>query len=155
MAVDPEALASVEDVQGRLPFEMSEEEEREAEGAITDLSDDARHYGSPLWSPTSCPRQVKNLVVKAAARHMKNYEGYVSSRAGDEAVAWSDRGEGAGSAEFTRREQKLLREMGTRPNLTSAPLSPWGTRDIVCADETVPAGNGQPFPFYAAEDEGW
>lgn len=155
MALDPEALASVEDVQGRLPFEMSEDEEREAEGAITDLSDDARFYGSSLWSPASCPRVVKNMVAKAAARHMKNYEGFVSSRAGDEAVAWTDRGEGSGSAEFTKREQNILRQMGIRPSLSSAPISPYGTRDIACADETVPAGLNPAFPFYAAEDGGW
>lgn len=157
MALDPEALASVEDVQGRLPFTLSDDEEKEAEGALNDLSDDARHYGSNLWaSPTACPRQVKNLVIRAAARHMKNYEGFVSSRAGDEAVAWTDRGEDAGSATFTKREQKMLREMGTRPALSSAPISPYRTRNVCWTDETVPAGgNDTPFPFYAAEDGGW
>ena len=41
---------------------------------------------------------------------MKNYEGYVTSRAGDETVAFSDRGEQMGDASFNAEERKRLGE---------------------------------------------
>lgn len=156
--MDPIALVTTTELAERLPFVMDADELREATGALEDLSDDARLYGSELWlTPTSAPRQVKSLVMRAAARHMKNYDGFVSSRAGDEAVAWTDRGEGAGSAYFTEKEIKALRAMAHRTGLSSAPTTPWRTRSQP-ADEFVPTsdtGSTKPFPFYAAEDGGW
>lgn len=106
------ALVTTEELADRLPFTMDADEVREAAGALEDLSDDARHYGKEVWSePDKAPRQVKNLILRAAVRHMKNFDGYTQSRAGDEAVSWTDRGEDAGSAYFTEREIKMLRAM--------------------------------------------
>lgn len=107
------ALATTAQLAERLPFVMDEDETREAEGALEDLSDDARHYGKPTWSnPENTPQPVINLILRAAARHMKNPDGYVTSRAGDEAITWTDRGELSGSATFTREEQLRLKEYG-------------------------------------------
>lgn len=108
------ALATIEQLAEHLPYTMDEDEEREAAGALIDLSDEARHCGSPQWtSPGNTPQAVVNLVLRAARRHMKNYDGYVESRAGDETVRWSDRGvEFSGTASFTPAEQKRLAEIG-------------------------------------------
>lgn len=108
-----EVLASIEELRARVPFVMDPDEEREAVGALEDLSDDARHYGSEKWqTPAVTPRQVSKLILKAAARHMKNPDGYTVSRAGDESVSWAERGEGAGSATFTTAEIQRLNELG-------------------------------------------
>ena len=107
-----QALVTTTELAERLPFVMDDDELREAEGALEDLSDDARTYGKSIWTePNNTPAQVKRLILRAAARHMKNYEGYTQSRAGDETVAWTDRGEDAGSATFTRKEIETLRAM--------------------------------------------
>lgn len=149
-----EALVSVEELAARLPFVMDEDETREAEGALEDLSDDARSYGRATWlNPTSAPRQVRNLVLRAAARHMKNYDGFTTSRAGDESVGWTDRGEQAGSAYFTAAEIKLLRGLSGRGGFASVPLSTW--QNTAGSVGYVPvAGGGDPFPMFAS-DEPW
>lgn len=106
------ALVTLEQLAARMPFVMNDDEEREAVGVLDDLSDDARTFGKITWTtPERTPQQVKNLILRAAVRHMKNPEGFVQSRAGDEQVTWTDRGEGSGSAEFTEREVKALRLM--------------------------------------------
>lgn len=144
-------LVSVEELAARLPFVMDDDEEREAEGALEDLSDDARSYGRATWlTQATTPRQVKNLVRRAAARHMKNYDGFTTSRAGDEAVGWTDRGEQSGSAYFTQSEIKLLRGLSGRGGFASVPLS--GYQDTRGAVGYVPAaGGGDPFPMYAGD----
>jgi hypothetical protein len=112
-------LATIEELEAVLPFVMDDGERREATGALNDLSDEARHYGNPRWdgsddaNPTAKPPySITNLVLKAARRHMKNYEGFISSRAGDEAVGWTDRKEDAGSATFTREERERIKIIG-------------------------------------------
>lgn len=112
-----EALAAVSELAARLPFDMDDGEQREAQGALDDLSDEARFYGDERWDkPESAPYPVKQLVLKAAARHMKNPEGYAMSAAGDERVSWQDRKDPgtAGSATFTDEERKRLRELAGR-----------------------------------------
>jgi hypothetical protein len=166
---DPYSLASVEEVQARLDWTLDDGERQVADGAITDLSDDARFYGSNSWTEANCPRQVKNLVVRAAARFMRNPDGYVTSRAGDETVAWTDRKEDAGVATFTRQEQDQLAELAgnTRTGLTSVPMAAFGPtrkhtpryvfpsrRDIHSPYEsevTYSDATGRPIP-YPAED---
>ena len=149
---DPEALVSVDELAFRLPFVMDEDEIREAEGALEDLSDDARFYGKVNWAtPETTPRQVRNLVLRAAARHMKNYDGFTQSRAGDESLSWTDRGEDAGSAYFTEREIKTLRQMSgnQRNGFHSVSVTGWGnpTRP---ADSSllIRDGDGFPLPVY-------
>lgn len=111
-----EALAAIAQLAVRLPFVMDEDELREAGGALDDLSDEARFYGNSRWTtPTLAPYAVVNMVLKAAARHMKNYEGFVTSRAGDETTTWTDRKSNPdenGSATFSAEERGRLAEHG-------------------------------------------
>lgn len=112
-----DALATTDDVAARLPFTMSTEELRECLGALEDLSDEARYYGSQNWiDEASAPNEVKNLVIRGAARHMKNYEGYISNRAGDETVAWAQprSTDEVGSARFSPAERLRLSDLGGR-----------------------------------------
>lgn len=148
---DPTALITTEELTGRLPFEMDADETREAEGALEDLSDDARFYGKVQWAtPATTPRQVKNLVLRAAARHMKNYDGFTQSRAGDESLSWTDRGEDAGSAYFTEREIKILRQMSgnQRNGFHSVAVTAWGNSPRVDASNLVRDEDGFPLPLY-------
>lgn len=124
-----EALVTPEQLAAKIPFVMDEDERREAAGALESLSDDARYYGKAQWTTQSvAPRQVVNLIIRAAVRHMKNYDGYVQSRAGDEALTWTDRGENAGSAYFTKSEIAMLRDMGgnQRSGFHTVPLVAYG-----------------------------
>lgn len=165
---DEYSLAAVEDVQARLDWTLGDGERQVADGAITDLSDDARYYGSNSWTSTAVPRQVKNIVVRAAARFMRNPDGYTVSRAGDETVGWTDRKDEAGVAIFTQQEQSQLAELGgnTRAGITSVPIVAFGptrqhkprylnpfTRDVHSPGEDVTwvDSDGKPFP-YPVED---
>ena len=150
-------LASLTDLAARLPFVMDEDEEREAEGALSDLSVDAQSIGSAGWTlPANTPQAVKNLILRAAARHMKNYEGYIASRAGDEAVQWAEQ-DVAGQATFTDDEKKMLRQMGGRlPFIGGVSVVGYGTANR----SRYPTGyvavtNGSPFPMYADGAEPW
>jgi hypothetical protein len=96
---------------------MSPEEVRECTGALVDLSDEARYFGSQNWTDADhAPNEVINLVVRAAQRHMKNYEGYISNRAGDETVAWAQprSTDEVGSARFSPAERLRLSDLGGR-----------------------------------------
>lgn len=157
--MDP--LATPADLVPKLPFVMDEGEEREALRALEELSDDARHYGSSKWvDAASTPRPVITLVIKAAARHMKNYEGYITSRAGDESVTFSDRGEAMGDAQFTAEERKRLAEHAGRFDTKLHTAGMWAyerkprpRRDIDCY---VPIeGSSEMFPYFADPVEPW
>lgn len=140
---------------------MDEGESREALRAIEELSDEARHYGSEKWvDAASTPRQVINLVRKAAARHMKNPEGFVSSRAGDETVTWSDLRERMGDAQFTADERKRLRELGGNYHSGLHSVGVFGyqrkTRSRVVTEGLVPCDDGsRPVPYFAHPTEPW
>jgi len=106
-------FAGAADVQDRLDFALSELEQTAVDRVLEDLSDEARWIAGREWADVSnVPNQVRNTVIKAAARWARNMNGYVLSRAGDETVQWSDVGDAAGSAEFTDKEIKLLKAIG-------------------------------------------
>lgn len=149
-------LVVIDDLAARLPFVMDDDESREATGALTDLSFEAQAIGSANWTtPENTPQAVKNLILRAAARHMKNYEGYTVSRAGDETVQWADQGEGAGSATFTKDERQMLKQMGGRlPFIGGVPVVAWGSANRSTTGY-VPVVNGSPFPMYADGAEPW
>lgn len=153
------ALASNTQLAERLPFVMDENDQREAVGAIEDLSDEARHYGNPRWiSPEATPYAVINLVLKAAARHMKNYEGYTSSRAGDEAVGWTDRGVEAGSATFTPAERDRLADLGghQRNGFQSVNMFAFQRKTALRQEGLVPdATSSEPINFFSSDTEPW
>lgn len=153
------AVATVAELQARLPFTMDPDEQREAQGALETLSDDARFYGKPTWTtPAQTPPQVVRLVLKAANRHMKNYEGFTTSRAGDETVTWDQQGAEAGSAHFTEREKKQLAQLAGRPALMSVPIQAWGTVRRLHgykARGMVPTEHGAAFPMFCNDDGPW
>lgn len=161
-------LAALPALQARLEWELDTTEQSIAESALADLSDDARFYGSSLWDSTNVPRQVASLVLRAAVRYMRNPDGYITSRAGDETVQWAESHD-AGTAAFTEREQKMLAAIaGKGTGLTSVNTVAYGptrkggpryinpmTKDVAYADGYAPvdptgyAGPGpDPFPFF-------
>lgn len=151
--MDGVALASVDDLKSRLAFDLTPEEEREALGALTDLSDEARAHGRASWlTPDTTPQSVKNLILRAASRHMKNYEGFVMSRAGDEYLQWSDLKEKAGAAYFTDAEVTALKRMSGQSRLHSVGLFAWTQRESVEEDILVRTESGSTIPFWAADD---
>lgn len=111
MALD---IATITELQSRLDWTLDTGEQSVAAAALADLSDDARFYGSARWDSDTAPRQVKSIVLRAAARFMRNPDGYTQSRAGDETLMWSDMGEDAGTAHFNEREQKTLAALAGR-----------------------------------------
>lgn len=108
-----DAIATLADLQARLDWELDLSEEGVAQGAIDDLSDDARFYGKSTWDSTTAPRQVKSLVLRAAVRYVRNPDGYITSRAGDETVQWAENSD-AGTAAFTEQERKMLAQIAGR-----------------------------------------
>lgn len=154
-----EPLATVDELQARLDWVLDAGEQGVAEGALEDLSDDARFYGASSWTDDLvAPRQVKSLVLRAAARFMRNPDGYTQSRAGDETLAWADQGENAGSAFFTQKEQQMLgRIAGTNTSsIVSVPLEAWGPSKrtgpgLVPVDPTMFEQKPRDFPFFAEE----
>ena len=141
-------LVTLPELAARLPFELDADETREAEGALADLSYDAQAIGSAAWTtPDNTPQAVKNLIVRAAARHMKNYEGYTVSRAGDETVQWAEQ-DTPGTATFTRDEKQMLKQMsGRMPFIGGVNVVAYGTRPRV-QTQYAPVVNGEPIPYW-------
>ena len=144
-------LASLEDLKLRLDWELDANEERVATAALEDLSNEARFFGSATWSgPTTSPQFVRTLVLKAAARYMKNVEGYVQSRAGDESVQWSEIPDIMGTASFTKEEERKLAQVARPSSLIVAQTYAYSSRpasDDLLARLVPPYGGGQWFPF--------
>lgn len=153
-----EPLTTATEVGNGLDFDLDGDLEKIAKTAIEDLSDDARFYGLSTWmTQATTPTQVQRLVRRAAIRYMKNYEGFVQSRAGDETLVWSDLGEDAGSPFFTDKEKQMLSsyQMG-RATLTTAGVMAWNTVPCTRPVGLVPTGiDSKPFPLFASEDDPW
>lgn len=108
-----EPFAQVEDVQGRLDFDMSEAERRVCGNALDDMSEEARYHAGQTWPyPEDAPRMVRRLVLTSVTRYMKNLDGLITSRAGDETITLPDLGELAGAPFFTDTEIETLRAIG-------------------------------------------
>ncbi|MFF4244308.1 hypothetical protein ACFYY2_07510 [Streptomyces sp. NPDC001822] len=122
------AYATLDELKGRIDWDLDADELRIAAGALEDASDMAATYGRD-WPEETAPRLVRTLVLKSAARYMRNPSGYVQSRAGDETLQWSDIGRDAGTVYFTREEIRLLEELaGRKRGIVSAPVMAWGTK---------------------------
>lgn len=151
-------LATLDELKARLDWTLDSDEERIAQSALEDASILARVYsGLDLPDPQSAPRMIKTLVLRASARYMRNPDGYVTSRAGDETLAWNDdAGENAGTVYFTDDEQDLLKEIGGRKGgLASVQITAWNSR-ISNRTGWVPSADGtRPFPFYADGVNSW
>ncbi|AWY07576.1 head-to-tail adaptor [Streptomyces phage Yosif] len=151
------AYASLDDLKGRLDWELDADEERIARSALEDASDLAAAYGRD-WAEESAPRLVRTLVLKSCSRYMNNPQGYTQSRAGDETLAWNDaQGENAGTVYFTDEEIKLLRNLaGKKPGFASVELTAWRTKARPGADGSVPVDyGGEPFPMFGDEVSPW
>lgn len=96
---------------------------------MEDASDLAAVYDRE-WPEDTAPRLMRTLVLKAAARYMRNPNGYTHSRACDETLAWSDaHGRDAGSIYFAREDIRLLEELaGRKCGITSVIVSSWDSR---------------------------
>lgn len=147
-----EQIVSVEELGAKLPFVMDEDDKREAELTLDTLSDDARDLGSPRWDAHNAPRQVRNIILRAANRHMKNYESYTMSRAGDESVSWTDRGDEAGTAYFTERESSAIRKLAGNRNSGFWSVGLYAYNDPQVKKEVGYAStldSGEDFPYFA------
>lgn len=148
------AFATVEDVTKRLEEEPTERMLVMIEEYLEEASDVARYYGRE-WSDLDVPNAVRRIVASAVARFMRNPDGYQTSRAGDETVAWFDRGSEIDW--FTEQEierigrqatSKRLRAFGTMQMLAGVNgHRPTGT--AVCVPST---GGGSRAPFLDADD---
>jgi hypothetical protein len=152
-----EPLVTMEELAAKLPFVMDDDEEREAEGALEALSDDARFYGKSSWATiATTPPSVCRLVLKAANRHMKNFEGLSQSRAGDETVAWDNQKSAeAGSAHFTDREIRVLKTLAGVTPVFSVPLTTGPRRSRFDERCYVPTEGSSPFPYFRDPVEPW
>jgi hypothetical protein len=150
------AYATLDELKGRLDWDLDPDELRIAAGALEDASDLAATYGRD-WPEDTTPRLVKTLVLKSAARYMRNPNGYTQSRAGDETLAWSDaHGRDAGSVYFTREEIRLLEQLaGRKPGISSVVVSAWGT-SCHRREGLVPVDyGGDRFPLFGDEVSPW
>jgi hypothetical protein len=149
-------LVTIDELTPRLPFVLDADETREANGALEDLSFDAQSIGSALWvDATSTPQAVKNLILRAAARHMKNYEGYTVSRAGDETVQWAEQ-DTPGTATFSEDEKAMLRTLaGKTKFIGGVGTYAWGTKPVGKVGYVPTDGGGSDFPMFADDTEPW
>lgn len=152
-----EPFAELPDLVSRLDWTLDENELRIATTALEDLSDEARYHGKDWPDPTTAPRMVRRMVLAAAVRYMRNPDGYTTSRAGDETLAWNESKDGqAGSAHFAPDEIKALRKMAGSTGLLTAPMTAWGPQRHSPRDVGyVPAAEGSPFPYYGHPTEPW
>lgn len=121
-------LVTVEELASKSYDEWDDAEKREAQGALDILSDDARYYGSDAWTaPENTPQSVKNRIIIAARRYMKNYEALVNSKSGDESVSMADLDEEMGTPYFTEEERRILAGIkgAIRQSLVSIPTVAW------------------------------
>lgn len=146
--------AEVTDVQARLDWTMDSGEQAICVGALDDLSDDVRIHGKD-W-PLPGPELIKRMVVRAAARYMRNPDGYETSRAGDETVSWGDRGGHNGTASFSSDELKAIKRLANpQSGFGSVGILAHGTR-LQNANETlglVGPLEGFRFQFFSGADE--
>jgi len=155
-----EPFATWEDVQRRVDFDLDEQERIAVSSALEDMSDEARFHAGQEWpNPELAPRQVRRIVVRAVARWAENMNGYVTSRAGDETLTWTDLGPEAGQPEFTKKEVKMLKALGegrTGSFVGTVSLVAYSPLSYDRWDGTLPVqGSTKPFPFFNPLTNGW
>lgn len=149
-------LVTTDDLAARIEWVMEADELRLASGVLEDLSDEARFYGSNTWAtPESTPEAVKRLILKAAARYLRNPDGYIQSRAGDETVVWSDKGHEAGVASFSPAEQKVLSQLAGQGGLISVEITAWNSQASADTTGWVPTSitGERAFPLFSEDYE--
>lgn len=152
------AYATLDELKARLDFDLEASEESAADSALEDLSEDARYYGRD-WPVNACPPIIKRLVLKAAIRYVRNFDGNTVSRAGDETVQWNEQRSGeAGSAYFLEQEKKDIHEIayGKRGSVMTAGVYAWGSKASARTTEGyVPTSSGSMFPFFSSDTSPW
>lgn len=146
------AFAELSDLEDRLEWDLSDGEKRVGQTALEDLSVDACQHGAQ-WTDANVPQYVKRVVLAAAVRYMRNLEGVVQSRAGDETLIFNEIKEGAGSASFTTAEIEAIISIAQGPQgFGTIPIVAWseGPDPLSGWVPTVP--QGKLFPMYAADD---
>ena len=121
------AFATVQELQARLEWTLSDAEVGVAEGALDDLTIAAREYGRYTWTELQHPPAIKSMILTAAARFMRNYEGFSESRAGDETLGWKGGSVEPGTAEFTKTEIKRIKRLASAPAFGTLTTYTWGT----------------------------
>ena len=150
-----ESLATIAELSARLDWQLDADETRVGLAALEDLSNEARFYGSVSWvSGNVSPPFARTLVLKAAARYMKNVEGYVRSRAGDEAVDWAEIPDIMGTASFTEGEKRDLSLQARPSSLLVSQVYAYGNEGrYESRDNTVPVhGGGRRMRFLSPDD---
>lgn len=145
------AYAELHELEDRLEWDLTDEEKRVGQSALEDLSDDATHHGRD-WTRANVPRVVRRTVLAAATRYLRNLEGVVQSRAGDETLVYGE-DKSAGSAHFTSDEiQVIIRSaMGYNAGIGSIQVTVSSPRSR--SSDRVPVDyGGRPFPFYGDGD---
>lgn len=160
-----ETLVTLTELKARCDWDFDDDETRAAPGYLEEASDLVRSYGRN-WTATNAPRMAKNIVISAVRRFMRNPEGYVQSRAGDETLAWRDGGEDSASIFLTKGEKKLLRTMAGTGGIHSVTVSAFGPQRPRAAYRdgyidpalTVPVAGYQgeaAFPYFGKVEEPW
>lgn len=149
-------IVTLEQLEDRLDWDLDDKEKRIAKSALEDLIVDAQEYGLRSWTTAgNTPAGIKRLILKAAKRYMDNPSGYILSRAGQEQLNWSDRGDSMGVAEFTEDELDRVRELAgkaTHGGITSVRARAHGRYGVYDDTIYVPVANGTPFPLYSTGD---
>jgi len=149
------AFVELEELEKRLEWALSDQEKLVAQAALDDLSVDAADYGVASWSALTAPANVKRIILAAATRYMKNLEGVIQSRAGDETLIWPEV-EGMGSATFTADEVRRITEtaMGGPVQFGTIPVEQYGTCYVDKSIQYVDSIDGsRPFPWY--QEKSW
>lgn len=161
------SLVTLAELKARCDWTFDADEDRAAPGYLDEASDLVCAYGRDSWTSTSAPRMAKNIVISAVRRFMRNPEGYVTSRAGDETVAYAE-DPNAATIYLTQAEIKLLRGLSGSGSLRSAAVSAWGPHkstpgltypaSYTPVEQTVPVSGYEgekAFPYFGDPEEPW
>lgn len=152
------SLATVEELKARCDWSFDADEERAAPGYLEEASDLVRSYGRDSWEPMTAPRMARNVVISSVRRFMRNPEGFIQSRAGDETLQWADIGHDAASIYLTPAEIKLLRGLAGGGGLRTAQVTAWGNHRRRPEVGNVPVSGypgEKPFPYYNDPESHW
>ena len=151
------SIVLLADLKARCDWTFDADEDRAAPGYLIEASDLARSYGRLSWDEVTAPRMVKNIVIGAVRRFMRNPDGYITSRAGDEYVSWAENPTQAGSLVMTKEEIRLLKRLAGVQSLRSVEIVAWGNSPRGY-NGTVPISgyDGEKgFPYFGHETEPW
>lgn len=151
-------LLTVDEIKARIDWDLDAGEEKLCLGYLETLSDDARYYAGKEWAAAEdAPPRVRNLILAACVRALRNPDGASQSRAGDETLMWDNRrNEKAGWAYFVDSEIAELRGMGSGSGYSFGTVQTFawtdgtGRKDLTIG--TTP-DHVTSFPWIAKEDE--